>query len=196
MNGILSWHNKTSADLRKRARRRGTISEVHTRGTEITNRQETLPENSGYRQVSSITADGVTTITNVKTTSFTAAKVWLDDGTPATVNARPAVTITLLANNEPITPALTDMMPKGFTASQTLPTSGTLQVAWNDLPMYDANGSLITYTASEAFTDATYDQLTPKVVDGVYTFYNAKRVTSIAVTKVWNDDLNRDARAA
>ena len=109
------------------------------------------------------------TVTNVRTekTSIDVTKLWKDDGGPA----RPqSVTFNLLANGSKV---------KDIQLTE----AGGWKATFTDIPKFDVNGKLISYTITEETVPGYKGS-----VDG-FTITNTRtEKTSIPVVKLWKDD--------
>lgn len=140
--------------------------------------EESVPPGYAVEYVTTTIADEILfTIRNKQSTrTIRVEKVWDDGGT----SAREDVTIWLLKNGSKET-------------SKTIPASGTPQIAFTGLPVYDNDGNIIQYSVKEDPVPAQYRcTITGNMANG-FTVTNKKENSTIeiAVRKIWDD--NNDA---
>jgi LPXTG-motif cell wall-anchored protein len=142
----------------------------------------TVEEESMYGWAVSYGEQDPLTITNTAngTTIVAVTKNWI---LPEGMENAPAVTVSLKANNQ----------PTGKTATLRYSASGDTYY-FVDLPKYDANGQLISYSVEEA--QGTY-QMANAIEYGTEGMINtavitntvADETTTVSGTKYWNDDM-------
>jgi len=115
---------------------------------------------------------GFTFVNTLVTLDISGAKAWKEDTGNAYTGYRPAITISLLRNG-----VVYDS--RNFAAV----TSGTANYAYSftNLPKYDSDGNLYTYTMQEPVVSGF-----TAVLSG-YNLTNTLKTTSVKLTKVWND---------
>ena len=162
-----SWTSVTFSDLDK-----------YFHGMEIvyTVVEEAVP---GYTAKAPAAANGAIAVTNThvpETTAVTASKVWSDRNNQDGI--RPgSVKVTLYANGVAVD-------------SRTADADSNWQVTFENLPKYE-NGVEITYTVGEETADVPAGY-TASVSGNTITNTHTPEKTSVAVTKVWEDNDNQD----
>ena len=166
-----------------------------TTGEEIT---YTVTENAvtGYTSEGPTgegTADAPFQFTNTsdERTTVSVEKVWDDDNDRD--GARPdSVTVHLKADGA-------DVTQEGITAAQSLTENGDWAYTWENLYKYDqTTGEAITYTVTEdtvtGYTPKDGDPAGTGTEDDPYVFTNSytPEVTSVSVTKAWDDADDQD----
>ncbi len=141
----------------------------------------------GYALTSNNTVDYITTLTNTHTVEkidVSVEKKWEDAGDQD--GKRPAnITVQLKAGDENVG------------APVTLPHEGKWSYTWTDLDK-KVNGTAINYTVVETNVPEAYEPESTEAVDAdgniSYTITNSytPETKSVTVTKVWDDDSNRD----
>lgn len=135
-----------------------------------------------YTAEVAVGVDGQFVLTNthkIATTSKAVAKAWNDDNNRDGIRPT-SVTVQLMANG------------KAYGEAVTLNAGNNWSYSWTKLPVND-NGKKIDYSIVET---KVADGYTADVVekDGTFTLTNSHKIdsTSKTVTKIWNDDNNRD----
>lgn len=146
-----------------------TVKEVNAQGEDFTP--------LGYKKQE----DGLSVINTYQneTTSLQVSKNWVDgnnqDGLRPT-----SVSVTLLANGQPTTPAIT------------LSATNNWQYTWSNLPAYK-QGEKVTYSVQETAIpqyETSYENTSEQLI--TITNTHTPATTSLAVSKLWNDHNNQD----
>lgn len=134
---------------------------------------------SGYQSAVTGDADSGFVVTNTQTTTVSGTKTW-DDGDNRDKKRPESITINLNVRNSD---GVDEMLK-----SKTVTAEDNWAWSFTNLPKYDTNGNLITYTITENPVSGY-----TSYVDG----YNVKNsyspeTTSVRVTKEWDDAQNQD----
>ncbi len=156
----------------------------------------------GYRSNTVTTsANNEVTITITNThkpgkTNVTVTKIW-DDGDDADGFRPDTVTLRLLADGKEVgTATLSDRQGNANGTAATGQTGGReWTYTWNDLPKYDGENE-IAYTVQEIDVPKGYTAKVTGDAAGGFTVTNtyAPETIDITITKVWEDDDNRDGK--
>ena len=112
-------------------------------------------------------------------TEVNVTKNWIDNDNQDGIRPQ-NITVILLDGNTPV-------------ANATLSEQNNWTIGFTDLPVYKNNGELIIYTVEEIeVTDYTVDMTKMDDYSFIINNTHVPEVTSVSVTKIWNDSENQD----